>query len=588
MTDAAPEIAQSSPAEEPPAGAGARFPLGAIAAIVLAVVVVFFPILDHGFLGWDDPQSIRHNPALNPVTATSFIDAWRAPHMQLYIPVTYTVWGAVAVLAQATGADGAGDRPGLFHAASLLLHLGAALLVFALLRRLGLREAAAAVGAVLFAIHPVQVETVAWASGMKDVLAGLLVLAVLYHYAGFVVAIRGERPARLSLVLAGVFYGLALLAKPSAVAAPLLVGVLGVVWFRRPLREVAAIVGAGLLLAIPVALVARAVQPTMAIPFVTPVHLRPVIALDAVAFYVAKILAPVQLAFDYGRSPARVLAGSEVYASWIVPVAFGAGAWILWRPFPALAAGLGILVVAVAPVLGLVPFDFQSYSTVADHYLYVAMLGPALILAAILNAEAWSGRRPLVVAAALVVILGGRSAMAVPTWRDDMALFDGCLAVNPESVAANTNLALLVRADDPTRAEELLRVALATEPGKASTHHNLANVLNQLGRPGEALGFNIEATRLRPEVATFHFGLGNTLFFKLGRPREGAEAYARVIELEPEHVTAHLYLGMLNASVGRHDEAERLVARALEIDPESEEGQRIRVMIQEERRRAGQ
>ena len=142
------------------------------------------------FVTWDDELTIFNNPHLNP-PGEEIGWFWRNPWMELYVPVTYTVWGGLARLARLQTPDlsGATLNPWVFHTANVGVHLLSVLVVFAILRLLlrkvvaGKRaEWAAFAGAALFAIHPLQVETVAWASGMKDLLCGLFSLLAVWFY----------------------------------------------------------------------------------------------------------------------------------------------------------------------------------------------------------------------------------------------------------------------------------------------------------------------------------------------------------------------------------------------------------------------
>src|SRR5687767_5212952 len=149
-------------------------------AIWLGVALAFVTFLayarvpTHGFTWWDDHQTLHRNPDFNPPTLAGIARYWSEPEAGLYIPVTYTVWGLLAVVAHGGRADAIGSvlNASVFHFASVVVHIGSALMVMALLRRLlpgedegGRRDWAAFAGAVLYAVHPVQVESVAWASG---------------------------------------------------------------------------------------------------------------------------------------------------------------------------------------------------------------------------------------------------------------------------------------------------------------------------------------------------------------------------------------------------------------------------------------
>ncbi|HEX4123189.1 MAG TPA: hypothetical protein VHY37_00570, partial [Tepidisphaeraceae bacterium] len=134
------------------------------------------------FLSWDDNTFISGNHTLLPPTWHSVAVWWTNPDAGLWIPITYTAWGLLALTAQVPGETGPTLDPYVFHFANLLLHVLAALVVFRLLEMLIKRRWPAAAGAALFALYPVQVEPVAWAMGLRDILGGLLTLAAIWQY----------------------------------------------------------------------------------------------------------------------------------------------------------------------------------------------------------------------------------------------------------------------------------------------------------------------------------------------------------------------------------------------------------------------
>src|SRR4051812_38443706 len=225
------------------------------------------------FTTWDDYYTVQHNPRFDPPTLEKVARFWppvlsaktaaarngenltgrafganervRVNHVfGLYMPVTYTVWGVLAAVAQTRDESGALVlNPWVFHSANVALHAASALVAFALLRRLVGRDWPAAAGALLFGLHPVQVEPVGWVSGMKDVLCGLLSLVALWQYVEFAICDRrfaiGEegvafipfdRQSQIAnrksqifhYLVASLGFLLALLSKPSAVTVPLL------------------------------------------------------------------------------------------------------------------------------------------------------------------------------------------------------------------------------------------------------------------------------------------------------------------------------------------------------------------------------
>ena len=270
----------------------------------------------------------------------------------------------------------------MYHGASLLLHLISVLVVFRILRVLCGQVWPACAGAMLFAVHPVQVETVAWTSGGKDLLFAMFSVCAIHQYVMFARIKAGLAQGR-----AGVYFGtglaallLALISKPTAVAVPVIVAAIDWLIIRREWRRVAVSAGIWAAVVLPFAVMARIFQTTWRVPPVPWYH-KPFIAADALAFYLGKLVWPSGLAPDYGRNPGEVIqmwGGVWMHVIWIVPAAVGLWVWRGRNARPWIAAGAVVFLAVLMPVLGFTPFMFQYTSTVADHYVYLAMFGPAL------------------------------------------------------------------------------------------------------------------------------------------------------------------------------------------------------------------
>ena len=185
--------------------------------LVLLVLLVLGRICAHGFTNWDDNLTLSQNPDFNPPTIHSVLHYWYTPHLSLYIPATYTIWGVLTYLSGFGASDYVTPNPWIFHTASVLIHLASALIVFAILRRLVKNQWPAFLGAAVFALHPVQVETVAWASGAKDLLCGLFSLLAIWQYIRFV---QQDRKPRITYLFATLALVAALLSKPTAIITP--------------------------------------------------------------------------------------------------------------------------------------------------------------------------------------------------------------------------------------------------------------------------------------------------------------------------------------------------------------------------------
>lgn len=504
-------------------------------ALALLVGGVFGQTVLFGWVNLDDDVNVTKNPYLNPVTSGSLQRLWTAAYEDLYVPVAYTLFAAETVASRFVIGDKPGEPPDPrpFHALSVGLHLANVLLVWSLLERLtnGRRWVAAA-GAALFAVHPLQVESVAWISEQRGLLSALCALAALRLH----VAVSDMPPrsaaAWFMASAAATCYGAALLSKPQVVTLPAIAFLLDVWRLGRSPRAAFFGLAPWLVLAAGAAWVVQSLQAGDRVAFVHP-WLRPVVAADALRWYASKLVWPVHLGIDYGRTPAAVLADriacalalTGVMAVLTLAVVSRSGGWRL---------PLAISLAALGPVLGIVPFLFQGYSTVADRYAYIAMLGPAIALADAARGWCERGRwRPLVACCGVIILFAALSGSQARHWRSAIALNEQTLKVNPESFLGACNLgAALIDADRLPEAAKWLARSVMARPGNVNANLSLGIALD-----------------------------------KLGRLEEAASCYEAVLSLRPSHAEAHNYLGVICARRGHVAEAEDHFRRALAAKP---------------------
>lgn len=591
--------------------------------LALIVLFVFGACVRFGFLGWDDPQQVLTNPNVNRPSWHGVEASWRAPYWGLYIPVSYTVLACEAAIGERVDPHSGlmTLRPSVFHLGNLLLHAACTVLVFMLLRRLlddsqiadtgyvrtdavrsnplepggsrGLPAAstrrvpatlAAGVGAALFALHPLQVESVAWISEVRGLLCGLFALAALWTYVEYADSRRSMAVRAMLYAGATAALLLALLSKPVAVAVPLMASVLGIgLLRRRPARvllEILPWLGCAA-----VAIVGtKRLQPDEAMAFVPAIAGRPLIALDALGFYLARLFLPLELSADYGRTPQFVLGGASFQIGWIFfPLVVGVLLLVKPRRIP--LAGCALFLAWLAPVLGLVNFNFQRISTVADRYVYLAMLGPALVVAWIV---ARCGSRLLLAAmAATLGLLAVLSFLQLGTWRDTRTLFTNALTVNPRSALACYHLGYVAFVDGHhDEAIDWYRQSLEYAPDFVETRIALANALFALGKvdaactvlreanacgPGaELVQANLQAFQSKRQVlneaaAEVNMGVAEEA---AGRLAQARRHYLAAIRIQPSDAQAHYNLGNLDAAQGNSLQAVEDYETALKFQSE--------------------
>lgn len=498
-------------------------------APIALVPLVFGGILVNGWVNWDDPLHVLENPwVAPPVSWRGLGELWSRPYRGLYVPVSYTVFALEAVFGRVV--SGATTPVAVvFHGASLLLHAACTGLVYRLLGRLGATSWAAASGAALFAVHPLQVESVAWVSEQRGLLAALFSLLAL----SLVVLREDEHvspghPWR-EVGATGCF-ATALLCKPSAVVVPALAVIIAVAAGTQSLsRRLGVMLGLWCVFAIATAVGTKMLQPvdpTVAGPW----SLRPIIAGNAVAFYAEKALLPWSLCIDYGLTPAAIAAAqfSAVKAIAVAAVVAAVAGIQALRPC---RLPLSLFVVPILPVLGMVPFSFEAISVVADRYAYLAMLGPAVGTAIAIDAlqSRWLRGAVLASVAALAVI----SWAQVPVWRDSLTLGTHALAINGGTRDTLNNLGLaLLDADRLTEAASCFERSIRHDPGFAKSRFNLGLACHRTGLVAEAERQYRAALQLAPDYKLAHNNLG-ILLGQTGRLTEAEEEFRAALAIDP-------------------------------------------------------
>jgi protein O-mannosyl-transferase len=553
-----------------------------ILVLIALPAAVFWPAQNYQFIGgWDDKENLQENPYLNPVTLPKVFYLWSQPYKGLYIPFTYTVWAGVAQLDQLSNpsrhsVSGQALDAKPFHRLNIVLHLFSGLVVFAILLLLTQNDWAACAGALFFAIHPVQVEPVAWATGAKDLLAGLLSLLAIWQYLHYAVSAKATTGGQQisnpktygHYVVALIAFVLALLSKPSAVAVPLILWVIDYWILCRSPRQSLLALAPFLIMATPFVVINKLAQPDEVADYVSPVWARPLIAADAIVYYLYKIIYPAWLTPDYGRPVEKILRQGAVYLTSFVSLVLGISIWLLRAKMPWLVAAALGFVAALLPVSGLVPFDFQYISTGADRYLYLAMFSAALAIAyGLKQIKAPRAGSATVGCAVILCVLAVRSHFQLEHWRDPLSLFTHIIEGNPNSWSAYNNLGNLDAAQGNW--DEAMRhfdAALRANPRNAKTYNNIGNVAYEKGDFDRAIDFYHRALDLDPRIPSAHSNLGLALI-KLGKTQEAIDHYRRAVKSEPDYADAYDNLGTALMRAGRVDEAIGNYRQAVAIKP---------------------
>jgi tetratricopeptide (TPR) repeat protein len=560
-------------------GGRGQFLLGAL--LFLVVAGLFLPALGHGFITYDDPKYVTENAHVTGgLTWANVRWAFQNTEASNWHPLTW--------LSHMADCQLFGLHPWGHHLTNVLLHAINAVLLFVVLRRMTGAVWRSLFVAMLFGLHPLHVESVAWVSERKDVLSTAFWMLVLWAYACRV-ELAGARGHRASIFqgLALLFFALGLMCKPMLVTLPCVLLLLDYWPLKRWERSSVAARWALLAEKIPFFVLSAAasavtlfaqgnggtVQSTEDFPW--PVRLAN--ALIAYCRYLGKCIVPARLAVFYpyfAEQPPlwqTLLAGLLLAGITAVAVA-------LRRRRPYLLVGWWWFVGTLVPVIGLVQIGGQS---MADRYSYVPLIG-VFIMAAWAAGDAtasWPHRRR-VRGLAAGAVLAGCAALTwrqLSFWKDGTSLFRHALAVTENNWVAHANLsASLAKSSAPEASaefQETLRIIAAF----AETHNKKgAELARTPGRLAEAIKEFRTAVRIMPVLAGPHFNLGTALANVPGGRPEAIEEFRTTVRLEPDFAEAHYSLGaLLVGTPGGLPEAIEELQTAVRLKPGLEQAREM-------------
>lgn len=565
------EINPQIPAEHDPIKRSTKANLLGVTLLYLFVILlVFSRCLPYPLLDWDDNLHLTDNPYLNPVSFKGMWNIWSQPYEGLYIPLSYSFFAIEVYLTRLFGfQDHAVLAPYIFHAGSLLLHLVNSLLIFRILNIIVNDTRAACLGGLLFVLHPLQVESVVWISETRGLLSNLFSIATIYFTLKYVKKSETSTPAQtgkynFDLIIATMCFVLSMLAKPSSVTTPLIIGILISVFFAEHLKKLGRWILCWLMLALAFIFITRGEQSDLL--FDSPLWARPLIIGDALAFYFQKLFIPTPLIMQYDKSIKLILNTSWIYWSWLIPCLIFLLACIP-RQRRILLTSLAIFIVGLLPVLGLIPFSYQFISTVADRYVYLAMLGPALALAWLLRSHHKTVSLSLTYAA--LFLFAGLSFMQTAVWSNSRILYQHCLAHNPRAFIASNNLGHL--ASNNQKYDEALhhfKNAITVMPDDVGTNENLGTIYMELGRKDQALQYFNKVLKIDPKHSGAHFALG--VYFESQEDNKKAfNHYFQSLQAKPQNADALFGLGNLARKQKNYEEALRYYQLALKFNPDA-------------------
>lgn len=490
-----------------------------LACILFAVSVLLFARTASFKAVWDDERG--YFTARNQYIMGTGVSPFWENHAGMYIPLTYTTWAVVKNFFSPHGFD-----PAPFHLLNVLIHGFNGILLFYLLLLLFKKNSSAFFGSLLFLIHPLQVESVAWISEFRGL------YSTFFCFISLLIFFRQLEHATSSVLkttgywMAFVFYLLALLAKPSGIVLPLLIVVIGWRFYKGKLSGILKAMSIWLVPAILLAVLLLIHDPSNTVSFGN----RFLIAGFTLVFYIQKIIFPYPLVACYSYTPEVVSNSMLSYAAVLIASGIFIFLFLKRHRFPYLYLAFLIVFICILPVLGLVPFVYQTYSTVADRYVYMGMMGVSLLVASLTPAiekygiAKWAG-------AIVVLLLTFLTAKQTSTWKDEFALWDHNLRFYNSSAVIHYNRG--VQYSLQRNFEEAVHDytnALAKDDRYLNALFNRANAYENLGEASHAMKDYNRYIQLDAKDGAVYYKR-SYLFFKEGRLDEALDDLQRAEEL---------------------------------------------------------
>ncbi len=539
-------------------------------ALLLAVAsATAFSGLRQADFVWDDRRTLGLvDVADQPQEAdaqSALKEAWRIKAGEAYQPLTKTVWTGLRTIAPQKGMS-----PRTLHWLSFGLHIASSILVMLVLSLVLQSSGAALVGAMLFALHPIQVEPVAYIAATKYVLATFFALIALWQYLVYCEhrSHQTRSSGRRHVQVGSVAFILGLLTTPVVAVMPIIALILRSIVPKRSSLMASRMPTWPLVLwivfAIPPVVWALGVNHSQGLGGSVALWFRPFVAGDAFMFYIAKLIAPVLMGPDYGRSPSYLQAHWWGYITWLIPlVLFAVMTYGYGKLRGIYAAAFGVFAAALLPYLGLVVFPEQGTSTVANSFAYFAMLGPSLALAGTVAMSRRSWLPALFVL--LIAACGYLTFINVRYWQNDDSLWQHAVQVNPNSPIVHATMANTFRREGNwEKAREHYQQVLAVTQVDPEIYFYLGEIEQQHGTPEKAAELFEKTLSLDPNFKEAHSRLG-LAYYNQSAYNKALPHLQKAADLEPDDPKNLRYLGMLYVRREQYVEGITFLMKALRL-----------------------
>jgi len=554
--------------------------------LAIAILAVYWQVQHYDFVNFDDDKYVTENLNIQAGITLKSVKWAFTNFDQMY-------WHPLTWLSHMLDCELYGLEPGMHHLTSLLFHIVNTLLLFLVFRKMTGSLWQSAFVAALFALHPINVDTVAWVAERKNVLSTFLWILTMFTYARYI-----EKPGLFRYMLTFSVFALGLMAKPMLVTLPFVLLLLDYWPLRRlrfgqsnsdnrrkarkpttsdytessVFRLVLEKTPFFLLVILYFCLISLSFQPD-AIGVVSTesvsMNLRLANALVSCVSYMGKMIWPQDLAVLY-PFPTTMLPMWQITGAGLLLVCVSVLVARAWKQKPYFVVGWLWFLGTLVPVIGIIQGGL--WPAMADRWAYVPLIGIFIMIAWGVPdlLSGWQHRRAFLAISSgcILSVLTMVTWMQLQYWQNSTTLFKHAISVTENNAHSHINLGVALQEQRKTdEAIAHYTEALKINPDYAKAHYNLGIALQKQGKVDEAIAHYTEALKIEPDSAKAHYTLGVTLA-EQGKLAEAIDYLTRALKIKPDYAEAHYNLGVVLAEQGKIAEAIDYFTKALKIKPD--------------------
>jgi protein O-mannosyl-transferase len=535
--------------------------------IVAAPLALYWNVSGFGFV-WDDkPLYINDKNYPFDNVFSKLPGDFIPTENEMYIPVTKSAWAIVASFSiQKDNNDNYYYSPEIFHILNLAFHILNGILVFFIIRKLLDNDWAGLFGALIFVLHPLGIEPVAWISefrGLFSTFWGLLAIILFLSYR--------DEPGKIKYSFTFIFLVFSVLSKPSGIVFPFIIILMDIIVNKPKLKDILITSLPLILVTLPVVYTTIYSESQASVIFNYPEWMRGLFFLDSFQFYLSKAIIPYNLAASYGRTPEFVQQSTFFYysgASLLVIIGL-----LIWKRKSSAnyLVALIIFIFGFLPVSGILPFYYQYWSLVADRYAYISLMGFAIALSAL----GLSIEKPKLIIPIGILILGGYFFLGMeqlPAWESDFTLWNDVIEKYPErSAHPHTGRGLYyLDKEEATKALNDFNKVIELDSSYPEAYLNRGNAYFDMQQYDSAANdYSVAITRDSVNPSKAYINRGKA-YSALNRLDIALKDYTIALKYNPPDIySVYSDRGIVFAQLGLLDEAIADFKNALKINPRS-------------------